>query len=83
MLSGGVNHSANNIFTNTDSMLSRTRSAGGGASESHMRDLSRKDTASVTAIAKDELEYDMRDGMEDMSKMFEDDEWERIGDMFS
>ena len=83
MHSGGVNHSASNIFSNSSAMTSRMRSSTGNTSEAGMRGLSRKDRDSVTNIEKDALEYEMREGMENMSDSFDNDEWERISDMFS
>ncbi|MCR5265363.1 MAG: hypothetical protein K6E29_02065 [Cyanobacteria bacterium RUI128] len=83
MFSGGVNQSANNIFKSSDSITSRTRSASGGASESEMRSLSKKDIADVTGISKDDLAYEFTKGMEDTSDKFEDEEWDRLADLFS
>lgn len=79
----GVNRDANNIFTQTHDSLSRIRSGSSGASESHLRDLSRKDTASVTSIAKDEVEYQIDDLMFDQGKEWQDEEFERAFGTFS
>ena len=78
----GVNSSANNIFSASGDMASRVRSAGGASSESDYRSLSKKDTASATSIAKDEIEYQIEDMMWDQQKQTENEEWERIGGMF-
>lgn len=79
----GVNRDANNIFTRTHDSLSRIRSGGSSASESHLKSLSNKDTASVTSIAKDELEYQIDDMMFDQGKEWENEEFERAFGTFS
>jgi len=79
----GVNNSARNIFANSSDSLSRIRSGSGSASESQMRDLSRKDTASVNNISKDEVEYEIQDMMFDQGKDWQDDEFERAFGTFS
>lgn len=82
-LSIGRNHdSANNIFKNTHSELSRIHSSSGGASESEMRALSMKDVKSVTDITKDELEYEITDLMAEQDSEWEKDEIARSFGLF-
>ncbi|MCM1265270.1 MAG: hypothetical protein NC200_03640 [Candidatus Gastranaerophilales bacterium] len=78
----GVNRDANNIFTRTHESLSRVRSGGSSASESHLKDLSRKDTASVTGIAKDEIEYQIDDMMFDQDKEWQNENFDRAFSTF-
>ncbi len=72
---GGMNISANNIFSNASGAMSRTRSDYGG-SESNMRALSKKDAASSVQMAKDELQYEFIGDFEEQMKDFRDDDWE-------
>lgn len=82
-LSIGRNHeSANNIFKNTHSELSRIHSSGGASSEADYRALSMKDTKSVTDISKDELEYEITDLMADQDSEWEKDEIARTFGIF-
>lgn len=78
----GINNSAKNIFANSSDMTSRLRASGSTSSESGYRDLSRKDIRSVTSIKKDEVEYEIDKMMYDQKKSLDDEEWDRIGDMF-
>lgn len=72
---GGMNISANNIFSNATGSMSRARSDYGG-SESSMRALSKKDAASSVKMAKDELQYEFIGNFEDQMKDFRDDDWD-------
>ena len=79
----GVNNDAHNIFANAGDSLSRIRSGGSSASESYLKDLSRKDTMSANNISKDEVEYQIDDLMFDQGKDWEQDEFERAFGTFS
>ena len=73
----GINKDAHNIFANTSDSLSRIRSGGNGASEYHLRDLSRKDTMSANNITKDELSYEFDGDFADQMDQWQDEEFER------
>ena len=73
----GINKDAHNIFANTSDSLSGSRCGGNGASESHLRDLSRKDTMSANNITKDELSYEFDGDFADQMDQWQDEEFER------
>ena len=75
-----VGNSTNNIFANSDSSLSRVRSASGSASESEMRSLSRKDTLGSVDTIKDELEYQFTNGMQDQQDAWSEDDYNSLFD---
>ena len=79
----GVNRDANNIFKNTHSELSRIHSSSSDFNESDMREMSRKSAAAVTAISKDELEYEIDDRMYEQDKKWRDENFERAFSTFS
>ncbi len=72
---GRVNQSANNIFSNSASAMSRTRSDYSGSSEANLRALSKKDASSSVEIAKDELEYDFAGDFEQQMRDWKNDDY--------
>ena len=78
----GINRDSANIFKNTHSELSRIHSPSSGASESDMREMSRKSAAAVTEIQRDEVEYQIDDMMDDQEKDWREENFERAFSTF-
>lgn len=72
---GRVNQSANNIFSNSASSMSRARTDYSGSSEANLRALSRKDANSSVEAAKDELEYDFAGDFEQQMRDWRNDDY--------
>ena len=73
---GRVNQSAGNIFSNSASSMSRTRTDYSGSNEAGLRALSKKDSQSGTEMAKDELEYEFSDDFEQQMRDWRNDDYD-------
>lgn len=72
---GRVNQSANNIFSNSASSMSRARTDYSGSGEANLRALSKKDAGSSVAAAKDELEYEFSGDFEQQMRDWKNDDY--------
>lgn len=71
---GGMNVSANSMFTNSSGAMSRARSSSGGG-EADFKALSKKDSAFGASMVKDELQYEYLGDFEQQMKDWKDDDW--------